>query len=277
MQRAISTHFHVNHRLTTALLERIQHAGFPLVEIFCGRQHLDYHNKAQVAELGHWFRDSELQLWSLHAPMYADEVWGRTGPSALISICEREKVRRIAAVDEIKRAIEVAEYVPCRYLIQHFGVADEEFDFSKIDAAFSSLDELTVFAKQRGAEVLLENIPNGFSTAERLNWFLAETHLHVGYCFDAGHAHMGCGIAAEFELMKDRIRSTHLHDNNGKDDQHLVPLLDEGGTIDWRQAMRLLRSRDDQYPMLLELKDAGTKKHPLDDAVLSFERLESIQ
>ena len=52
MQRAISTHFHVNHRLTTALLDRIWSAGFSKVEIFCGRQHVDYHNKAQVTELG---------------------------------------------------------------------------------------------------------------------------------------------------------------------------------------------------------------------------------
>ncbi len=277
MQRAISTHFQVNHRLTTSLLDKIQHAGFPLVEIFCGRQHLDYTNAAQVTELGHWFRDSELQLWSLHSPMYTDEVWGRSGPGSVISICERDKVRRIAAVDEIKRAIDIAEYVPFRYLVQHFGVADEEFDPRKIDAAFSSLDELTVFAKQRGVEVLLENIPNGFSTAERLLWFLGETHLHLGLCFDVGHANMGEGVAAEYALLADRIRSTHVHDNNGKDDQHLVPLVDAGGTVDWCQALPLLRSGADRYPLLLELKDAPGKKHPLDDALRSFERLESIQ
>ena len=68
MNHYLSTHLFVNHRLTTALLTKIQNAGIPAVEIFCARQHLDYHNKAQVAELGHWFRDSDLKLWSLHAP-----------------------------------------------------------------------------------------------------------------------------------------------------------------------------------------------------------------
>jgi hypothetical protein len=80
MNHYLSTHLYVNHRLTTALLSKIQNTGIPAVEIFCARQHLDYHNKAQVAELGHWFRDSELKLWSLHAPMYSDEIWGRSGP-----------------------------------------------------------------------------------------------------------------------------------------------------------------------------------------------------
>src|SRR5437868_15464150 len=75
MNQALSTHLFVSHRLTVALLSRIQQAGIPAVEIFCARQHLDYHNKEQIAELGHWFRDSELKLHSLHSPMYNDEIW----------------------------------------------------------------------------------------------------------------------------------------------------------------------------------------------------------
>ena len=53
-------------------------------------------------------------------------------------------------VDEIKRAIEVAEDIPFRYLIQHLGVGGEEFDERKLDAAFSALEELMLFARQRG-------------------------------------------------------------------------------------------------------------------------------
>ena len=38
----------------------------------------------------------------------------------------------------------------------------------KVDAAFSALEQLSLFARQRGVEVLLENIPNDLSSAERL-------------------------------------------------------------------------------------------------------------
>src|SRR5260370_27972827 len=86
MQRALSTHLFVNHRLTTVWLERIWSAGIPLVEIFCAPQHLDCHNRMQISELGHWFRDSQLQLHSLHAPMDTDEILGRSGPQAAINI-----------------------------------------------------------------------------------------------------------------------------------------------------------------------------------------------
>ena len=78
----------------------------------------------------------------------------------------------------------------------------------------------------------------------------------------------------EFELMKERIRSTHVHDNNGKDDSHVFPLVGDGGTIDWKKTMELLRSREDQYPLVLELKDRGDNPHLLDTACQVFARLE---
>src|SRR3954470_13646461 len=153
MDHALSTHLFVNHRLTTALLTRIESAGISAVEIFCARQHPDYHNKAQISELGHWFKDSDLKLHSLHSPMYNDEIWGRSGPQSVITITEVKKARRIQQVDEIKRAIEIAEIIPFRYLVQHMGVGGEEFDMHKFDAAFSSLEELSIFARQRGVEI----------------------------------------------------------------------------------------------------------------------------
>ncbi len=69
-------------------------------------------------------------------------------------------------VDEIKRTLDMAEVFPFRYLIQHLGVPGEEFDEFKVDAAFSALEELSALrARQRGVEILLENIPNGLSSA----------------------------------------------------------------------------------------------------------------
>jgi sugar phosphate isomerase/epimerase len=273
MQHVLSTHLFVNQRLTAAGLERVRGAGFWGVEIFCARQHLDYYDKAQINELGHWFRDSELVMHSLHSPMYSDDVWGRSGPNAVLDITESTKARRIAVVDEIKRALEIAEAVPFRYLVQHVGVSGEERDERKIEAAFSSLDEIHVFAAQRGVEVLLENVPNDLSSAAALNDFLAQTHLNLNYCFDVGHAHMGNGIAEEFDLMKERIRSTHLHDNDGQDDLHQFPTR---GVINWRTTMALLRSRAGQYPLLLELKAVAGMEHPAEEAKRAADDLDRL-
>ncbi len=276
MYHALSTHVIANHRLTTVWLERIWEAGIPAVEIFCARQHFDYGNRAQVSELEHFLRDSELSLHSLHAPLYTDDVWGRSGPHSVITITEPVKAKRVLMVDEIKRALEVAEHAPFRYLIQHIGVDEEEFDERKQEAAFTALEELSVFARQRGVEVLLENITNRFSGAEQLNYFLKETHLDLGYCFDVGHANMSEGVAAAFEMMKDRIRSTHIHDNDGKSDSHLFPFLSAGGSVDWDETMKLLRSRADRYALLLELREDPTVPQPLEGVRRIFEKLESL-
>jgi sugar phosphate isomerase/epimerase len=276
MNHVLSTHLFVNHRLTTAMLAKIHQAGIPAVEIFCARQHLDYRDRAQIAELGHWFRDSELQLHSLHAPIYSDEIWGRSGPHSVITLTEPVKARRLEMVDEVKRALEIAETIPFRYLVQHIGISGEEFDMRKIDAAFSSLEQITVFARQFGVEVLLENIPNDLSSAARLLTFEELTHMKLNFVFDTGHANLQAGVEPSFELMKDRIRSTHVHDNDGKTDIHLFPFLSEGGTIDWKNTMRLLHSGGEQFPLLLELKERPDLPHPLEAVREVFDRLEEL-
>jgi sugar phosphate isomerase/epimerase len=276
MDRVLSTHVTVNHRLTTAWLNRAERAGITAVEIFCAPQHLDYRDKSQIGELGHWFRDSALKLHSLHSPMYTDEIWGRSGPHTHINITELAKAQRIRWVGEIKRALEIAEVVPFRYLIQHLGVGGQEFSEYAIEAAFSALEELCVFARQLGVEILLENTPNELSSAERLQFFNSMTHLNLNYVFDTGHAHIGAGIAHEFGIMKPRIRSLHVHDNNGREDQHLFP-MSNGGTIDWLTTMELLRSCPGQYPLLLELREVAEMQHPLDEVTRVFDELEKLQ
>jgi sugar phosphate isomerase/epimerase len=259
-------------------LEKIRQAGVPAVEIFLARQHLDYRDRAQINELGHWFRDSQLKLNSLHSPMYSDDVWGRSGPNSHITITEPVKSKRLLLLDEIKRALDIAEVIPFRYLIQHLGVSHEEYDDYKVEAAFSALEEIKLFAGERGVEVLLENIPNQLSSAERLLNFLDQTHLKMNFCLDVGHANMREGVSTAFTILKGRIRSTHLHDNDGKEDSHLWPFFSEGGTIDWPETMKLLRSGDGQYPLLLELREYPEFPLPQSFDIVKqiFEKLESL-
>jgi sugar phosphate isomerase/epimerase len=104
--------------------------------------------------------------------------------------------------------------------------------------------------------------------------FLELTHLDLNFVFDVGHANLGEGVEAAYNVMKERIRSTHIHDNDGKADMHLLPLAGEGGTIDWKESMDLLRTRADQYPLLLELKEGP--ECTLATAAEVFDRLEDL-
>ena len=277
MDHVLSTHICIQHRLTNVWLDHIWDAGIPAVEIFCARQHLDYRNQAQVDELGHWFRDAELKLHALHMPMYSDDQWGRSSPHAALSITELSKPKRQEMVDEIKRALEVSEVIPFTYAIQHLGVGGEEFDLRKWDAAFTALEELNLFARQRGVEILLENIPNALSSAERLMGFLEMTHLKNGFCFDTGHAHIMGGVESEWHIMRDRVRSTHVHDNDGKNDNHRYPFLALEGSVNWRKTMTLLRQNPGQYPLLLELREVPEIHKSIESAAEVFRRLEDLE
>lgn len=276
MQRMLSTHLIVSQQLTIDWLKKAEDAGLAAVEIFCAPQHFDYRNKSQMTEIGRWFSDSPLKLHSLHAPMFTDKIWGRTGPQTHINITERTKALRIQWVDEIKHALEVSEAMPFRYLVQHLGTGGQEFSEYAIEAGFCSLEELTVFARGSGVEILLENTPNELSSAEGLTRFNRMTHLNLNYVFDTGHAHIGAGIEHEFNIMKERIRSLHVHDNNGKEDSHLFPQA-EGGTVDWTATMELLRTCPGQYPLMPELREVPEYEDPLSEVIRLFDKLEALK
>jgi sugar phosphate isomerase/epimerase len=86
---------------------------------------------------------------------------------------------------------------------------------------------------------------------------------------------MAEGVGTAFNLMKDKIRSTHVHDNDGKSDTHIFPIVHEGGSIDWKNTMQLFRSCGDQFPLLLELKERPEVAAPLDVVKQIFDKLEA--
>ena len=153
--------------------------------------------------------------------------------------------------------MEIAERLPFRYLVLHLGLEGEEYDLRKFDAAFSSLEHLKIFAKDRGVQVLLENIPNQLGTPQRLLQFIDYTRLDLKICFDTGHAHITPGVQSAFATLKDRIASTHVHDNAGEEDDHLMPY---DGSIDWQRTIRDFRTVDEKIPVLFELDDHGPDK-----------------
>jgi sugar phosphate isomerase/epimerase len=272
MLKAVSTYVYVKERLHPGLLDGLVRNGAQAIEIFAARQHLDYANRKQhVREIADWFRSTSTPLNSVHSPMFADYEWGRTGAPP-INIASTDRAGRIEAMDEIKRALEIAEQIPFRFLVQHVGLGDESFDERKFEAAMTSVEHLRAFAKPLGVSLLLENIPNELSTPEKLVEFIRGTHFDdVGVCFDFGHAHIMGDVAPAFETLKDYIRSTHVHDNAKDRDSHLWP---GEGSINWKEAMELLRSAPHTPPLLLEI-DGDEKASPLEKIGQAFEKLDS--
>src|SRR6266700_2318245 len=145
MQKAVSTFIHVKERLHPGILDGLHRIGAQSIEIFAARQHIDYANRKQhIREIADWFKSSGIPLNSVHSPLYADYEWGRAGAPP-INIASTDRAQRIEAMDEIKRALEIAEQIPFRFLVQHIGVRGESFDERKLEAAITSIEHLRAF------------------------------------------------------------------------------------------------------------------------------------
>jgi sugar phosphate isomerase/epimerase len=206
-----------------------------------------------------------LQLVSLHAPTGRDiSAMRETG--APLSICEVERVRRIEAMDEFKRVIDVAEDLPYARLILHMGGSRETADPRKRDAALSSLEHLTLHARHSGVTICVENTLSEMGDPAYLRAFVDETRLTgLRFNFDIGHANLAEFPETErlersFAPLLDLVSSVHLHDNSGVKDEHLPPFE---GSIDWPAAIKLLKSAPEpNLPMVLELKEKTGPETP---------------
>ena len=168
MLKAVSTYLYVKERLHPGILDGLARNGVQAIEIFAARQHLDYANrKAHVKEIAEWFRGSGIPLNSVHSPLYADYEWGRAGAPP-VNVASIDRATRVEAMDEIKRALEIAEQIPFRFLVQHVGAPNESDSPRKFEDALSSIEHLRAFARQLGVTLLIENIPNEISAPDRL-------------------------------------------------------------------------------------------------------------
>ena len=282
MQRLLSTYLFVSRKLTRELISQIGDAGFHGVEIFCSRSHFDYTNKAEIQNIAGALADAKLNLASLHAPTSRDLSATREGGQPL-SICEVERVRRVEAMDELKRAIDVAEELPFSRMIFHMGGSRETADPRKRDAAFSSLEHLILHAKHLGVTICVENTTSEMGSPSYLRSFVDETRLSdLRFNFDIGHAHLADGaeenrISEAFEPLRELVAGAHIHDNHGEKDEHLPPYE---GTIDWPAAVKLLKTApESNLPLTLELKEkigpeAPSPQQQLDAARKSLDKLE---
>ena len=250
MLKVISSHVFLRHRLHPGLLDLFARAGAQGVELFAARQHFDYTNRSELRDLAAWFRSNPVEAFSLHAPLFPDQEMGRGGAPA-VNVIHPEKARRIDAMDEIKRALEVAEQIPFRFLIVHLGEREDMWSPRALEHSLTALEHLRAFANPLGVKLLIENLQGDVTQPAHIIEILTMGHFKdIGVCLDVGHAHLGDGVASTLGALKSYIRSSHLHDNKGDRDTHLWP---GDGTIDWDETMKELKTAPQTPAGVLEI------------------------
>ena len=271
----VSTHLYVGDRLDRDHLVEIAAHGFDAIELFGLTDHFDYRDRRAAVALAEWLDDTRLRLHSLHAPIAASYVKGSWKDP--FTIAAADEGRRKAAVAEAVAALEVADTVPYRVLVLHCGVPDPYGTAADNHrgALVRSLEELSPAAERRNVRLAVEVIPNELSTPSALVE-LVESDIEaprLGICLDAGHARMMGDVVDAIEACSGHLITTHLHDNRGRTDDHLVP---GKGVIDWDAALLAFQKVGYDGVWMFELAIAADRKAILEQAAKARERFESL-
>ena len=78
---------------------------------------------------------------------------------------------------------------------------------------------------------------------------------HAGICLDFGHAFLGGDVPDAIETAAEHLIATHVHDNHGRSDDHLVPYR---GTIDWDAALMTMQKIGYDGTYMMELANTGS-------------------
>lgn len=275
MRFGISTHlFHAARLERDHLIEVAAH-GFEAVEVFATRTHFDYHDETAVAELRRWLDETGLALHAIHAPITTSLIDGAWGP-ALSNAAKDPDVRKLA-VRETQAALAIAWRIPTSFLVVHLGVpsALAAPGDNDLDAARRSLEELHEMAAPLNVRLAVEVIPNPISTPAGLVALLEDLVdlPTAGLCLDYGHAFLLGEVVDAVETVSGHLVTTHVNDNRGKTDDHLVPF--EGG-IDWASALMATQKIGYDDTFLLELAPANQPREVLEKARMARRRFERM-
>ena len=205
-------------------LLRIAQAGFTHVH-WCHHWSTDFlYADSEIERIAGWLAEFGLALTDLHASAGQEKGWA-----------SRREYERLAGVELVANRIEMTARLGADVIVLHLPGCPEapEARAAYWDCVWASLDALRRPAEDRGVRIAIEN--GHFGQIRRvLDRYDAG---YVGLCYDSGHGNMTPDGLDQLDALKHRLLAVHLHDNNGRADQHKIPFT---GTVDWPRLMRIL-------------------------------------
>jgi len=197
-------------------LRRIADTGFSPIH-WCHHWNTDFlYSRWEMEQIRKWLEYYGLQLLDLHGSAGNEKNWASS-----------QEYQRLSGVELAKNRIEMTSYLSADVTIMHVPADPDSVTIRK------SLDALEPFARERNVRIAIEN-----GNFEAIRKLLAEySPEYVGLCYDAGHGNAGGDGLDQLALLKDRLISVHLHDNDGTGDQHKLLF---SGTVDWKRLAHIM-------------------------------------
>ena len=248
---------------------RIADLGFEGLEVWFIESHLPWRDPEALATARQAVQDAGLVIASVHLPVYRGAPGDRTRKN--FSLLDPDANERAGAFAEVESALEAASAMGAEHAVLHLGWPGDEMDEEGRHRAAEAVSRLCAQGDRLGVEGALENILSEVTAVEALVGHLdAAGTASGGVCVDLGHAHLEGGVAGRLAAAGDRLRSLHVHDNDGSADQHSMPGT---GSIDWESLDATLEAFDGWAA--LEVRD--TSKGTASPEVLLEDRSEGLR
>ena len=177
--------------------------------------------------------------------------------------------------DKMARALRGTRLLGCKYMVLHplmpFGMGDDgdRDEYMRINTEFFT--ELCKVAEKEQVVICFENMPMPklpiASPADILDFVKRIDSPYFKVCLDTGHASV-LKISAGDAVREtgDYLKVLHVHDNNGRADQHLLPF---SGVTDWQGFSKALK--DIGFEGALSLECAVGKNLP--DSIKEYHQI----
>lgn len=130
-------------------------------------------------------------------------------------------------------------------LVVHIQVKEDGENL--LERGIARLETVVAYAKEQGVKIAFENINEPEFLFEVMKHF---QESHVGFCYDCGHEACHTPGVEFLPILGERLFCTHLHDNDGVGDLHLLPF---DGVLDFERICRQLKEVNYQGNITLEL------------------------
>lgn len=237
-------------------------------------------------------KDHKIDFFDAHAPHGLGDSLGNPLPGGIEHAAE-------VMMTSLRTAAELGVKVVTMHtsrtrLVEQFApesgpVTDLDLP-GAIDRTMRQLELLIPEAEKLGIVIALENLFLPSSSASHLMKIISKAkHANLGLCYDSGHAlivekvpgktpemiaqWIACGWENDtvdfqenqLDIMLPEIVTTHFHDNDGREDLHLLP---GDGIADWKR----IHDRMLKAPRLISIQSEVMASHITRDINASFKR-----
>ena len=209
----------------------------------------DWRSLPDAATLRHRAADAGLLVHSVHG------CWGpRSITANRVDLAQPDAGERAASLADLRRCAEwLAEAGGTCLVVHPGGPSTAEQAEARGERLRDSLITLADHAAGLDVVICVENMPPGVHPGSRMAdlhaLVAAIGHPALALALDTGHAHLAGTAAGETLAAGSRLRTTHVHDNDGRLDAHLPPGL---GSIRWDEWVDSLDAIGYHGPIMLE-------------------------